>query len=139
MTTASTKKEAHAKNIRYLRDKDREMVRGIFRFHEVPGGSMSFPFRAYKGDPIENIGPLVDGQVYTLPLGVARHLNKNLWYPQHSHALDERGMPIFKVSQKVRRASFQSLEFVDVEDLTPEGASGLVTVEKTVSDLPRLD
>ena len=140
MATNQVKKEPN-KSIKYLRDKDREMVKGIFRFHEVPGGEMSFPYRGYglKGEPIQKIGPLRDGEVYTLPLGVARHLNKNLWYPEHVHASDKDGRSVFKVGRKIRRASFQSLEFVDVEDLTPEGSSGLVTVEKTMGDLPSLD
>ncbi len=32
-----------------------------------------------------------------------------------------------KIGQKVRRCSFQSLEFVDIADLTPE--SGIITAE----------
>lgn len=115
-------------NFKYMRDKDREMVKGIFRFHEVPGGQMSFVFRAYKEDQVERFD-LIDGQIYTIPLGVARHLNKNCWYPEHAYQLDETGKPIMKVGRKVRRCSFQSLEFVDVEDLTPVGQGDIVTVE----------
>ena len=128
MEIQEVKKDKKQKpNLRYQRDKDRELVKGIFRFHEVPGGSMSFVFRAYKEDPVERFD-LVDGQVYTLPLGVARHLNKNLWYPVHTHALDDHGKPSIRVGQKVRRCSFQSLEFVDVDDLTPTGNS-ILTAE----------
>lgn len=133
---STPEKQNQAKNLRYLRDKDREMVKGIFRFHEVPGGSMSFVFRAYKEDEVERFD-LRDGEVYTLPLGVARHLNKNCFYPVHHHALDDNGRSIAKVGQKVRRCSFQSLEFVDVDDLTPEG-SGLITVERDLGSLPSL-
>ena len=115
-------------NLKYLRDKDREMVKGIFIFHEVPGGSMSFVYRAYKEDDVERYD-LVDGQPYTIPLGVARHLNKNCWYPIHSYSKGEDGLPAQKIGQKVRRCSFRSLEFVDIDDLTPVGDSGIVTVE----------
>jgi hypothetical protein len=113
-------------NLKYMRDKDRELVKGIFRFHEVPGGTMSFSFKAYKEDPVENF-TMVDGEVYTIPLGVAKHLNKNLWYPVHMHAQDADGKNTIKIGQKVRRASFQSLEFIDIDDLSPLG--DLVTVE----------
>lgn len=124
------KKETKPKpNFKYLRDKDREIVKGIFRFHEVPGGSMSFVIKIWKEDPLERYD-LVDGQVYSIPLGVARHLNKNCWYPVHTHALDENGKPTMKIGQKVRRCSFQSLEFIDIEDLTPEGTGNIITVEK---------
>jgi hypothetical protein len=108
--------------------KDREMVRGKFIFHEVPGGMVSFIFKAYKQDPLERYD-LKDGEIYTLPLGVAKHLNKNCWYPVHSYALNEDGKPTMKVGQKVRRMSFQSLEFVDTDDLTPVGTSGIVSAE----------
>lgn len=120
------KPEVKKPNLKYMREKDRELVKGIFRFHEVPGGTMSFSFKAYKEDPVENY-TLVDGEVYTLPLGVAKHLNKNCWYPIHAYAQDGEGKSTVKVGQKVRRASFQSLEFIDIDDLSPVG--DLVTVE----------
>ena len=115
-------------NLRYRRDKDREKVRGIFRFHEVPGGLMSFMYKAYREDGIERY-EMLDGEIYTIPLGVARHLNKDCWYPVHSHTTDEHGKPSMKIGQKVQRCSFQSLEFVDIDDLEPE-ATNIVTVEK---------
>jgi hypothetical protein len=111
-----------------MRDKDREPVRGKFIFHEVPGGLMSFVYKAYKEDEIERFD-LVDGEIYTLPLGVAKHLNKNCWYPVHAYAMDENGRPTMKIGQKVRRCSFQSLEFVDIDDLTAVGTPEIVTVE----------
>jgi hypothetical protein len=49
-------------NLRYQRDKDREQVKGIFRFHEVPGGSMSFVYKAYKEDQVERYD-LFDGEI----------------------------------------------------------------------------
>lgn len=112
----SIDKGALKKKLRYQRDKDRELVRGIFRFHEVPGGTMSFVFRAYKADPVERYD-LQDGEVYSLPLGVAKHLNKNIWYPVHAFQQDEKGKPVQNVGRKVHRCSFQSLEFVDIDDL----------------------
>jgi len=103
-------------NLRYMRDKDREKVKGIFRFHEVPGGTMSFVYRAYKQDPVERYD-MLDGEVYTIPLGVAKHLNKNVWYPINAHQVDEAGNPSKIIGRKVKRCSFQSLEFLDDKDL----------------------
>lgn len=116
-------------NLKYQRDKDREKVKGIFRFYEVPGGSVSFNYRAYKEDEVERYD-LLDGQVYELPLGVAKHLNKNGKYPVHSYMTDETGKPVMKIGQWVRRFGFQSLEFVDIDDLTEEGGK-IVTAEMT--------
>ena len=126
-TETTTKTDKKKPNYRYMRDKDREPVRGIFRFHEVPGGSMSFVYHAYKGDPVERYD-LIDGVACTVPLGVAKHLNKNGWYPVHAHRIEENGKASVHIGQKVRRFSFQSLEFVDIEDLSPNGAPMIETV-----------
>jgi hypothetical protein len=114
--TADENQPVTAKKLKYLRDKHRQKVKGIFKFHEVPGGQVSFFFREFKQDPIERY-TLCDGQVYEIPLGVAKHLNKNCWYPVHAHKLDENGNPDVVVGAKVKRTSFQSLEFMDPEDV----------------------
>lgn len=125
-----TIKEAAKKkpNLKYQRDKDREKVKGIFRFYECPGAQLSFPYKAYKEDQVEKF-TLVDGNIYTLPLGVAKHLNKNGFYPVHEYMQDESGKVSMIVGKKVRRFGFQSLEFVDVDELSTE-PSQIVTVEK---------
>ena len=105
-----------AKNLRYKRDQDREMVKGIFKYYELQGGKLEFMYRAYAGDPIEKY-ELVDGQIYTIPLGVARHLNKNGKIPIHSYALDENGKPLMRIGEMQSRFGFQSLEFIDAEEM----------------------
>lgn len=127
VSAMDAKKESVKANLRYQRDKDREMVKGIFKFYEVEGGGMGFVFKQYKEDPVERYD-FVDGQVYTIPLGVAKHLNRSGWYPVHSFMQDEYGKATMKIGQKVRRYGFNSLEFVDIDDLTPVGGP-LITVE----------
>ncbi len=117
------------KNMKYLRDKDREMVRGKFIFHECPGALMEFSFKKWKEDPLETYH-LRDGEIYSLPYGVAKHLNTNCAYPIHHYATDESGKPVAKIGQKVRRCSFQSLEFMDIEGLGP--VNDIVTVETII-------
>lgn len=114
-------------NLRYMRDKDREMVRGIFRFYEVPNGAMSFVIKIYKEDECERYD-FIDGQIYSVPRGVAKHLNKNGWYPVYEYKDNEQGLPVMKVGTKVARFGFQSLEFIADEDMLPVGKS-LTTVE----------
>lgn len=126
--TEKNKQDSTQKSMKYQRDKDREKVKGIFKFYEIPGGSLSFNYRAYKGDPIERFD-MVDGEVYTIPLGVARHLNKNGWYPIHHFAQDETGHTSMKIGQKKRRFGFQSLEFADIDDFE-DASKEIVTVEK---------
>lgn len=103
-------------DLKYMRDRDREMVRGIFRFFEVPNGSMSFSYRKYKEDEIENY-TLIDGNIYTIPRGVAHHLSNNCWYPEHEYKLDASGRPAATVTKKKRRCTFEPLEFMDIDDL----------------------
>ena len=71
-------------NTRYMRDRDREKVNGVFRNYEVPGGVMDFVYREYKEDKVERY-TLKDGEIYSLPRGVVRHLNKNCWYPEYEY------------------------------------------------------
>lgn len=134
-TALKDKKEQAKRTLRYQRDKDRETVKGIFRFFELPGGAMSFVIKIYKEDPVERYD-FMDGQVYSIPLGVAKHLNKNGWYPEYTYVAGEAGTQSafngmtgggMRIGKKVRRFGFQSLEFVDIEDLQP--AVPLITVE----------
>lgn len=121
MAVAAVKQEVGKipENLKFMRDKDRTMVRGKFIFHEVPGGQMDFCFRAYAGDPIRTYS-LKDGQICELPLGVAKHLNKNVAYPNYSF-VTENGKQKSKVTQYIRRCSFQSLEFIDIEGVSTVG------------------
>lgn len=133
-------------NLKYQRDKDRVPVKGIFRFYEAPGGTLSFCFRAYKEDPIEQFA-LKDGEVYTLPLGVAKHLNKTGWYPEYEFIQGEKNVVgafspeghIMRVSRKIRRYGFQSLEFVDTDDIgTATDIVEVSTYHKTLGDIGKV-
>lgn len=126
-TTTNIVGKTTKESLKYKRDKDREKVKGVFRYYEVPGGTLEFPIRLYKGDPVVKY-ELRDGEVYELPLGVARHLNNNCWYPEHEYAMDKDGKPVCRIGKKRRRTGFQSLEFIDPEDFSSVDP-GLVTVE----------
>lgn len=113
--------EHKAEEILYLKDKEREKVRGTFHYYEVPQGVLGFSFRKYPGEPIEKY-ILFDGQEYELPLGVAMHLNENGWYPRYDYIPNESGKLLaghglgnsattLRVAQKVRRFGFTSSDF----------------------------
>lgn len=95
--------------------KDHKTVKGIFRCYEPRGGSITFNFKKYKGDETLKY-TMVDGDVYTVPVMVAKHLNQNCFYPVHTQVLDANGHPSIEVGKKVQRCSFESLEFQDLED-----------------------
>jgi hypothetical protein len=118
-------------NYKHQAEKDREPVKGIFHFYETPGATLSFYYRKYKDEPIERFD-LVDGQIHTIPLGVAKHLNKEGKIPVHSYKMDQNGNPVQRVTDKISRFGFQSLEFMDDEDLSPTRKSPISTVENLV-------
>src|SRR5215475_8233988 len=122
---ATVKKDVKQKpNLKYMRDKLNEKVTGIFRFYEVAGGGIGFNFREFKEDGIERYD-FVDGETYTIPLRVARHLNKNGCYPEYGYVpgstVKQSGVAAdnvaMKVVKKIRRFGLQSLEFVDIDDM----------------------
>lgn len=115
------------KDLIYQRDKDKELVKGMFKFYEVPGGLMSFVYRKYKGQKPEKY-TMEDGKVYSIPLGVAKHLNNDCWYPTHDYAVDVDGNKVQRISQKVKRCGFQSLEFMDIEDFD-RGGKQIIQIE----------
>lgn len=100
------------------RVEEQKPVRGIFRFHEVPGGQMDFVYRKYKGDKLEKYS-MKDGEIYEVPLGVARHLNTNCWYPVYGHTSNAQASvaesALINIKEKIRRCSFQSLDFVETD------------------------
>jgi len=117
-------------NLKFLRDKDRQKVTGIFDYKERPGQTLKFRLRIWKEDPVE-FWEFVDGQTYTIPLGVARHLNKNGIKTAHKFVADRSGLPRTKVSKKIRRFGFQSLEFMDPADFSTAD-SDLITIENVI-------
>ena len=125
MATENSKKtsEERKKLIKDMREKDREMVKGVFKFYEVPGGTMRFPYKKYKEDSLETF-EMVDGNFYTIPFGVAKHLNTAGAYPVHEFRKDEQDKPHIHIGKMVRRFGFHSLEFQDFDkDYITEPAS----------------
>jgi hypothetical protein len=138
-TAQSAKKEKVKPNFAFMRDKHKEPVKGIFKFYEVPGGSMSFVFREFKGEKAQRYD-MMDGEVYSIPYGVAKHLNTRGWYPEYNFVAGDNSIQtgisvsgfannnVQRITRKVRRFGFQSLEFTDLEDM-PSQVSQIITVE----------
>jgi len=92
-----------------------------------------------------SVSDLFDDENNLNIIGVAKHLNKNGWYPEYGYIAGEPGTQtgygiglggaapqIMRVSKKVRRFGFQSLEFLDIDDLPQSTPVELVAVEKMV-------
>ena len=96
-----------------VRKDDKRMVQGIFRFNSVPGGTLCFMFKEHKDDPIMKY-TLKDNTLVTIPLGVAKHLNKRGRFKVHKYSTTENGVPLKTIGQMQNRFEFHSTEFVDV-------------------------
>ena len=93
------------------RKEDSKMVKGIFKNLEAPGGDVEFAFRKHKGDSIM-IYTMKDGETYTIPLGVAKHLNIDTRVPIHSHLCDSEGKPMTCANKFRERYQFLSTEYM---------------------------
>lgn len=119
------------------KQRGKKMVKGIFKFHEVPGGMLEFSVKVNKEDQVVNYR-MYDGHVYEIPLAVAIHLNKECAYDEYSYIRGEESNGIYGmryagvpaagfhnfhtqvVTRRVHRTSFQSLEYYDIEELAPQ-------------------
>lgn len=111
----SLTKEEKAAYISHLKSRDTEMVTGIFRCHEPPGGSVEMTAMAYEGEnPVKYL--FLDGEQYTVPRYIARRFESEFqgvgtWYPTHTNILDENGKPTVAIGKKNRRFGFSSMEY----------------------------
>lgn len=112
----SAKKEESAAKIQRDRVEESRPVKGIFRNFETPGGEVTFPYRAYKGDPIA-MYKLKDGKEVTIPLGVARHLRHRCEYPVRGWRVDENNLATHTATNRmVKRFTFEYTDSFDPRD-----------------------
>lgn len=124
-------KKVNKNSLAYKKKMESKIVEGIFRFYEIPGGSMSFSYKKYKGDDVVNY-TMNDGENYKIPLGVANHLRENGWYPEHAHAKTETGHEV-RLARKVQRFGFEPVGFNTEDNNVVIDASGRRVVEEAIS------
>ena len=114
VTVVQTEKDRLKAQLRKEWEEEARLVKGIFRCHEPRGGQVMFSFKKYPWDDVVKY-TFNDGETYTIPLAVARHLNNNCNYVQHTNVLGPDGRPTKNTSgKKVSRMNFESLDFWDV-------------------------
>lgn len=122
ITKEKPRRSISAKAMEAMRKKDNQMVKGVFRCFEPRGGNMTFSFKKYAGDDVQQYN-MTDGETYDVPLMVAKHLNNNCWYPKHTYVLDADGKSSVEVGKKVHRCTFESLEFQFEDEVEEEEAA----------------
>ena len=105
-------------------DHDMELLHGTFRFMEVPGGELAFTYGKYEKKT--KTYKLKDGEVYSLPRCVAKHLYDSGRYPVHEYQTDINGVPVIRIGRMKTRYTFDSSESRGNEQ------SLLVTAEKVI-------
>lgn len=128
---------AFAKQIQKMKERDSELIVGIFENRECPGQAVNFNIKLYPGEDFVSYR-LEDGQRYQIPRGVARHLNNNCFYTEYKHLQGDSpidgGHPVqmalpvndgrrpnaerYQARRKIHRYAFRSLEYLD-EDMSP--------------------
>lgn len=72
------------KKLEEQREKDHELVSGLFKFDEHKGGTLRFRFKKYAKDNYSQ-WEFTDGKRYRIPRMIAVHLNTNVHYLSYNH------------------------------------------------------
>lgn len=96
--------------IRKAMEADAKLVTGVFKNLEAPGGDLEFAYRGYKDEPIR-VYHFNDGETYTIPLGVAKHLNNTTKVKRHKYLVDSQGKRIVDGTPR-QRYQFLSTEYM---------------------------
>lgn len=108
--TEQEKKEASEK-IEKARKEDAKLVRGVFKNLECPGGDVQFAYHAYKGEPTR-VYHMIDGREYEIPVGVAKHINRQCKYKKSKYLVDKDGNKMLTADTPIERYQFVSGEFM---------------------------
>ena len=93
------------------RDNDSKLVTGVFKNLEVAGGDLTFTLRLYKEDSYKTY-TFLDGEKYTVPIGVAKHINNMTKQKQHAYLVDQNGQKMQGIGSFRQRYQFLSTEFM---------------------------
>ena len=116
-----------AKKWEAQKERDRELVTGLFEYKNKRGQTLKFYFGKYEEDGLKQY-ILTDGKRYRLPRMVVRHLNKNCFYTEYKRLEGLQGVTDIQQADagghqdtyakmyavnKDHRCEFKSLEFMD--------------------------
>jgi hypothetical protein len=108
------------RDLKWESDRLTEKVTGVIRNNENPGNPIEFWFRG-PGCPDTTKFSYKDNETITIPMGVAKHVNKSCFVEVDQYKLDAKGTPTLEAGKKMRRFSFFPFGYVDTEDLSEVG------------------
>jgi hypothetical protein len=97
------------------RTDEARLIKGIFQDNEIKGGTIKFPFKKFKGDPIVTY-TFTDGCEYEIPLALVKHLNSGCFYQEDAYCgnglLSPDGKPLKNPNPKRKhRFTFKTSEY----------------------------
>ena len=98
------KRAVNIDSIEAMCKEDDRMVTGTFIHVEYPGQSKYIACKYYKGQEYFK-QDMMDGESYTIPLSVARHINERCYRETHAGLLDSNGNPL-KTSKRMTLCKF---------------------------------
>lgn len=104
-------KKTASERLTKARKEDEKLVKGIFKNVEAPGAEAMFSYRAYKEHPIQTF-TLQDGETYEIPLGVAKHINRQCRYTRAANLVDASGKPMIGSGKPIPRYEFISTDYM---------------------------
>lgn len=95
------------------RDEDSRLVTGTFYNRESKNAIAKFPYKKYKEDSYV-IYEFENGRTYTIPVGVANHINKGTQVKERDYAVGPDGSKkLYTVIRSLRnRFEFVSTQFI---------------------------
>ena len=84
-----------------------EMVKGVFKNLECEGADVKFSYARGKEVPKKYV--LQDGEVYELPIDVARHINR-CGHPVNEAEVDKHGNYLGRREKFIRRFDFRRID-----------------------------
>lgn len=108
------------RDLKWESDRLAEKVSGVIRNNESPGNPIEFWFRG-PGCPNTTKFSYKDNEQISIPIGVAKHINKSCYVAVDQYKLDKDGKPSVDVGKLMRRFSFFPFGYVDLEDLSEVG------------------
>jgi len=96
-------KKAAAKKIAAQKEKDSEIISGVFKNIECPGSSVQFWFKKYEEPP--TYYEFLDGHRYSVPRMVAEHLNNGTRVKSHQYpqaVWEGKQVPVITPTGKAR-------------------------------------
>lgn len=108
------------RDLKWENDRLAEKVSGVIRNNENPGNPIEFWFKG-PGCPDMTKFSYKHNEQISIPLGVAKHINKSCFVVVDAYKLDKDGRPSVEAGKKMRRLSFFPFGYVDTEDLSEVG------------------